>query len=194
VSKSARQLSTLAAVVLVAAGALLLVLGIHAGSTVKDGLSEQQLVGMPDMTPSAIEEEARKAGLKVSKLPIPSCSIAEDAIDSGSRAHCYEQYLTVQTLIAAGGRYYEQIPRFATSNGRGADDIALADLIVNGKPVENPARTVWTKEVPLATALNSSYMASQIGMIALVSGAALILCGLVMAMLSLRSRTYGASP
>jgi hypothetical protein len=161
-------------------------LGIHAASAVHDGLSEQQLVGLPDMTPSGIREEAKKSGLHASKLPIPSCSVAEQVVDSGSRAHCYEQYMTVQALIATGGRYYEQIPRFATSNGLGADDIALADLIVNGKPLENPARTVWVKEAPLATALNSSYMASQIGTIALVTGAALLLCGLGLATLALR--------
>ena len=66
-----------AAVVLIGFGIGAIVMGANGKSTVNSTLSEQKIVGTPDMTPTAIKAEAAKSGLDVSKLAIPSCSVAE---------------------------------------------------------------------------------------------------------------------
>jgi hypothetical protein len=47
----------------------------------------------------------------------------------------------------------------------------------NGQPVANAARNVWVTETALSTALNVSYMASQLGNFGIVVGIALLLTG-----------------
>jgi hypothetical protein len=69
------------------------------------------------------------------------------------------------------------MPRYATANGKSTDVETLA-LKAGGKPVPNQAREVWVQETALSTALNTSYMASQIGLFGIVVGIALLLAGL----------------
>ncbi len=172
-----------AAVVLIAFGIGAIVMGAQGRSTVKDTLAEQKIVGTPDMTPAAIRGEAAKAGLDTSKLAIPSCSVANLPIDSGSRARCFAQYMTIHALEATGGLYYAQMPRYASADGKGTNEEAKA-LKSGGKPVDNPAREVWIQETALSTALNSSYMATQVGLFGIVVGIALLLSGLGFAILA----------
>lgn len=174
-----------AAVVLVGFGIAAIVMGANGRSTVNSTLSEQKIVGTPDMTPTAIKEEAVKAGLNTSKLPIPSCSVAEKTVNSGSTARCFAQYMTIHALEATGGLYYSQMPRYATANGKGTEEESKALKAVDGKPEENPARNVWIQETALATALNTSYMADQISLFGIVVGIALLLSGLGFAILSI---------
>jgi hypothetical protein len=174
-----------AAVVLVGFGIGAIVLGANGRNTVHDQLTEQKIVGTPDMTPSAIAAEVSKAGLSPAKLPIPSCSVANHQVNSGSRARCFAQYMTVHALLATGGLYYSQMPRYATANGEGTNEEAKALKDAKGKPVENPARQVWVQETALSTALNTSYMASQVGLFGVVVGIALLLSGVGFAILSL---------
>ncbi|HUH80261.1 MAG TPA: hypothetical protein VLZ06_02945 [Solirubrobacteraceae bacterium] len=173
-----------AAVVLVGFGVAAIVLGANGRSTVKTDLAEQKITGTPDMTPQAIKGEAAKAGLNVSTLPIPSCSVANQAIDTGSKARCFAQYMTIHALEATGGLYYSQMPRYATANGKGTNDEAAAQKSPAGKPVENPARSVWIDETALATALNTSYMADQTSVFGVVVGIALLLSGVGFAILA----------
>jgi hypothetical protein len=49
--------------------------------------------------------------------------------------------------------------------------------MANGEPVANAARNVWVTETALSTALNMSYMASQLGNFGIVVGIALLLSG-----------------
>ena len=48
----------------------------------------------------------------------------------------------------------------------------------NGQPVTNAARDIWVTETALTTALNSSYMASQLALFGIVVGFALLLSGI----------------
>jgi hypothetical protein len=68
------------------------------------------------------------------------------------------------------------MPRYATADGNGTNDPAQA-LKVNGQPQDNAARNIWINETALATALQSSYMADQLSLFAVVTGFALILSG-----------------
>ena len=170
-----------AAVVLIAFGAGAIVMAINGGNTVKDSLKLEQIVGSPDMTPSAIKEEATKAGL--TGVDLPTCSVAGKAIDNGNRARCFAQYMRIHTLEATGGVPYAQMPRFATADGKGTNDPTAA-LTANGRPVDNAARNIWVTETALTTALNSSYMAAQLAMFGLVTGIAFLLTGIGFAILA----------
>src|SRR5271157_4042433 len=83
------------AVVLVAFGIASIVIGANGRTTVHNNLAEQKIVGTPDMTPTAIKAEAAKAGLNTATLTIPSCSVANQSVDTGSTARCFAQYMKI---------------------------------------------------------------------------------------------------
>jgi hypothetical protein len=183
-----------AAVVLLAFGIGALVLSISGKSTVKDSLSDEKIVGSADMTPEAIAEEAQQAGL--SDVDLPSCSVAGEEVDTGSEARCFASYMRIHALEATGGKTYAEMPRFATEDGRGTNDPAQAQKDANGQPVSNAARELWVTETALATALNTAYMADQLGNFGIVVGIALILAGIgfaVLAWTALHARGQPAS-
>ena len=166
----------IAAVVLIAFGIGAVSMGWNARGTVQDTLAQEHIVGTPDMTPAGITAEAKQAGLDISTLSIPSQSVANLPINNGDRAHTFAGYMRIHALEATGGQTYAQMPRYATANGKGTNDPTQA-LKVNGQPQDNAARNVWVTETALATALQSSYMASQLALFAIVVGFALLLTG-----------------
>jgi hypothetical protein len=167
----------IAAVVLVIFGIGAIWMGWNARGTVHDTLAQEQIVGTPDMTPAAIKAEAQKAGLDVASLTFPSESVADLPIDNGDRAHAFAGYMRIHALEATGGQTYAEMPRYATADGKGTNDPGQA-LKVNGQPQDNGARQVWITETALATALQSSYMASQLALFAIVVGIGLLLTGI----------------
>ena len=184
-----------AGVVLIAFGVAAIVLGAHGKSTVATGLKWEQITGSPDMTPTAIKGEAQKAGLNLSKITLPTCTVANQAVTNGTRARCFAQYMRIHALEATGGFVYAQMgmyvakpgtpkaqltPDGATSNR----DYALLDPKTK-QPVSNGARNVWVTETALTTALNTSYMAQQLGNFGLVVGIALLLSGFGFTILAL---------
>ena len=164
-----------AGVVLIAFGIAAIVLGVNGKNTVASSLKEQQIVGSPDMTPSAIKEEAKAAGLP-SSIVLPTCNVAGKAVNSGATARCFADYMRIHAYESSGGVPYSQMPRYATADGKGTNDAAAA-LQSNGRPVDNAARNVWVTETALSTALNVSYMADQLGNFGIVVGIALLLSG-----------------
>lgn len=174
----------IAAVVLIGFGVAAVAMGIQGRNTVHNNLVTQRLVGTPDMTPAAITAEAKKAGLSVASIPIPSCSVANKSITGGSSARCFAQYMQIHALEQTGGLYYSQMPRYATANGQGTN-VAAQALTAKGRPVDNPARNVWIQETALTTALNTSYMADQISLFGVVVGVALLLSGIGFAILAI---------
>jgi uncharacterized membrane protein YedE/YeeE len=175
----------------VAASAILIAFGIGAviagssgRSTVRDNLSKEQIVGTPDMTPSAIAAEAKAAGLK--NVDLPTCSVAGKAIDSGSRARCFAGYMRVHALEATGGKVYAQMARYLDKNGQPTDDAKAAAIDPKtSKPVENGARNLWVNETALSTALNTSYFAESVALFSVVMGIALLLTGIGLLVLTL---------
>ena len=167
----------IAAVVLIGFGIGAITMGWNARGTVQDTLAQEHIVGTPDMTPTGITAEAKQAGLNVATLSIPSKSVAGVAINNGDRAHTFAGYMRIHALEATGGLTYAQMPRYATANGKGTNDPNQA-LKVNGQPQDNAARNVWITETALSTALQSSNMASQLALFAIVVGVALLLSGI----------------
>ena len=171
--------------VLVAFGIVVIVLAINGRNTVVNELKQQQIVGTPDMTPTAIKAEAEKAGLK--NVSYPTCDVAGKAIDAGSRARCFAQYMNIHALEATGGFTYSQMgqytakpgtPKSQLEPGGGTSNVQYAQTDPKtGQPVPNGSRNVWVTETALSTALNVSYMATQLSLFSLVVGIALLLAG-----------------
>jgi hypothetical protein len=185
-----------AGVVLIAFGIGSLVLGLNARSTVRDELEREFIVGSEDMNPTDIEKAVQEAGL--SNVPIPSCDVAEQPIETGTDARCFAQYMRIHALESSGGNTYAQMGRFVSaddpSDPKGTSDEAAAAKDEDGKPISNAARNTWVTETALSTALNTSYMAEQIGLFSVVVGVALLLSGigfliLALAVLGGRDRT-----
>jgi hypothetical protein len=173
-----------AAVVLIAFGAASIVMGVNGGNTVKDSLKLEQITGSPDMTPAAIKAEAAKAGLDVATITFPTKSVAGLPINTGDRARSFAGYMRIHTLEATGGVPYALMPRYATADGKGTNDATEA-VQANGRPVDNPARNIWVTETALTTALNTSYMASQLALFGVVTGIAFLLTGIGFAVLAI---------
>ena len=60
--------------------------------------------------------------------------------------------------------------------------------------MSNGARNVWVTETALTTALNTSYMADQLGLFGIVTGFALLLSGIGFAVLAAGGTLRNAEP
>jgi hypothetical protein len=193
-----------AAVVLVAFGIAALVMGMNGRDTVSSSLKQEQIVGTPDMTPKAIAGEVAAARAAQSKLfatlhdagvnitpsaiDVPGCSVAGKQVDSGSRARCFAEYMRIHTFAATSGLTYSQMGRFVAkpgtpvklTDGLGAtsDPTKAAVDPQTKQPVSNGHRDIWVTYTALTTALNTSYMAGQLALFAVVVGIALLLAGI----------------
>ena len=174
-----------AGAIMIAFGIVAIVLGFNGRSTVNDSLAQEKIVGSPDMTPSAIAKEAKQAG--VTNVDLPTASVANQAIDTGSEARTFSQYMRIHALEATGGYTYAQMGQFQAKpgtpksqlepgGGTSNEKFAVTDPKTGG-PAANGERTVWINETALSTALNTSYMADQLGNFGIVVGIALILAG-----------------
>ena len=176
-----------AGIVLIAFGVVAIVLGAGGKDTVSTELQLQKISGTPDMTPEAIAAEAKAAGLGGS-VELPSCDVAEQPIDSGSKARCFASYMRIHAREATGGYTYAEMGQFEAKPGTPASELSPGGGTGNeqyavtdpktGEPVENGAREVWITETALSTALNASYMADQMGTFGIVVGVALLLTGI----------------
>jgi hypothetical protein len=172
---------------LIAFGVVAIVMGANGSDTVSTELNRQNIVGTPDMTPEAIAGEAREAGLPAS-VGLPTCDVAEQAIDNGERARCFASYMRIHALEATGGYTYSEMGQFEAkpntpkgelSPGGGTSNEQFAKLDPEtGEPAPNGARETWVTETALATALNASYMADQLSLFGIVIGIALLLTGI----------------
>jgi transcription elongation factor len=151
---------------------------------VQQNIAREAIVGSPDMTPSAIKSEAAKAGLK--NVSLPTCSVANQSINTGDEAKCFASYMRIHTLEATGGLTYAQMGRFLDKDGKQTNDENAAAVDPKTKrPVENLARNIWVTETALTTALNTSFFAERVAYFSIVMGAALLLTGIGFLVLTL---------
>jgi hypothetical protein len=201
----------LAAAVLIAFGIAAIVLGFNGRSTVNSSLKQEQITGTPDMTPAAIRGEVaaaktaqmqlmaklHSAGAKITPSPIqaPTCSVAGKLVDTGSEARCFARYMRIHTFGATSGLTYSQMGRFIAkpgtpiqyTDGLGASSdpkYAMTDPKTQ-QPVNNGRRDIWVTYTALTTALNTSYMASQLARFGIVVGIALLIAGIGFGILAL---------
>ena len=166
-----------AAVVMIAFGAGSIFMGVNGRSTVRDSLKLEKIVGTPDMTAAAIADEAKQAGLPAS-TNLPTANLAGKEINTGARARDFAKYMRIHTLEATGGKTYAELPRYATADGEGTNDAALASKGPNGQPLDNGIRNIWITETALTTALNASFLAENVALFSIVVGIALLLTGI----------------
>ena len=133
----------IAGAVLIVFGVVVIALGVSGRSTVQSSLGQEQIVGSPDMTPALIKVAADEAGL--TNVSLPTCSVAGKAIDTGTRARCFADYMRIHTLESSGGLTYAQVPRFATADGKGTNEATLA-VQANGQPVANATATLGDRD------------------------------------------------
>ena len=77
-------------------------------------------------------------------------------------------------------------PKSQLMVGGGTDNAQYAAVDPTTKqPIQNGPRQVWVSETALTTALNTSYMASQLGLFGIVVGIALLLSGFGFAILAI---------
>ena len=166
-----------ATAVLVVFGVVAIIMGVNGRSTVRDSLKSEQIVGTPDMNRTAIAAEAKTAGLPAT-ITLPTADIAGKPINTGQRARDFAAYMRIHALEASGGLTYAQMPRYATTDGKGTNDPTKAQKSGNGQPLDNPIRNVWVTETALSTALNASFLAEKVALFGIVVGFALLLTGL----------------
>ncbi|HEV7807430.1 MAG TPA: hypothetical protein VGO80_16540 [Solirubrobacteraceae bacterium] len=167
------------AAVIAAIGIVAVAQGLDGRATVRNALQLEGVVGTPQMTPGAIAAKARAAGLRDAALP--TCSVAGKPVADGAAARCFAEYMRIDALVAAKGRTYAQLPRFATADGTGTSIPAQAQRGPGGEPVANPARELWVTQTALSNALNTSYMAEQVSLFGIAVGAAFVLVALALA-------------
>jgi hypothetical protein len=96
--------------------------------------------------------------------------------------------MRIHTVLATSGLTYSQMGRYqatdsapfkATDGLGGTSDPKYAKTDpVTKQPVSNGRRDLWVTYTSLTTALNTSYMASQISLFGIVVGVALLLSGI----------------
>ena len=154
-------------------------------NTVENELTQEKIVGSPDMSPAGIAPGIEEANLTVDA---PDCDVAEEPITTGSEARCFAQYMRIHALESSGGLTYAEMGRFVSAadpaDPAGTNDPAAAAEDENGNPVSNAARNTWVTETALATALNMSYMATGVSIFSIIVGIALILAGIGFLLLS----------
>ena len=214
--KKALQIAgVVAGVVLICFGIAAVVLGIKGGNTVNDNLSQEFIVGSPDMTPSGIQPEVdaikgeqqkiaaaqKQAGVPASKqftfttVEAPSCSVAGKQVTDGNSALCFGKYMRIHALGSSSGLTYAQMGQYAakpdapiasTDFNGGTSDPKQAQIDPKtGKPVSNGARNLWVTETSLTTALYLAYTGSAISLFGIVVGVALLLSGIGFLILAL---------
>jgi hypothetical protein len=213
--KKALQIGGIAAgLVLVGFGIAAIVLGVKGGNTVNSNLSQEFIIGTPDMTPTGIQPEVdaikaeqqriateqKKANVPAAQqftfttVEAPDCSVAGDHVDDGNSALCFGRYMRIHALGSSSGLTYSQMgqyaakpdapPQFTDFNG-GTSDPKYAQVDPKtGKPVSNGARNLWITETSLTTALYLAYTGSAISLFGIVVGVALLLSGIGFLILS----------
>jgi hypothetical protein len=208
--------------VLIAFGIAVIVLSVIGGNTVKTNLKNEYITGTPDMTPSGIQPEIdaikaeqqkilaaqKKANVPAAQqftltpVEAPSCSVAGQHVDNGSKAQCFARYMRIHALGASSGLTYSQMGQYAAKpdaplqstdfNGGTSDPKYAQTDPKTGKPVSNGARNLWVTETSLTTALYLAYTGSTISLFGIVVGVALLLTGvgfIVLALAALPGRT-----
>ena len=199
------------AIVLIGFGVVAIAMGVSGRSTVQSSLKQEQIIGTSDMTPTAIAAEVtadrtaqtkliasmKKVGVTVTPSPIttPTCSVAGKTVNSGASARCFAEYMRIHTFAASGGLVYSQMGRFLAKPGAplkstdgvgGTNDPTFAAIDATTKqPLDNTRRDTWVTYTALTTALNSSFMASQLALFGIVVGFALLLSGIGFAVLAI---------
>jgi hypothetical protein len=173
-----------ASVVMIGIGIGSIVVGASGRSEVRDKITNENIVGTPDMNPDDTRAAVEEAGIETD---IPGCTVADEEVDDGESAKCFAEYMRIHALEDTGGKTYAEMPRFIGKDGEPtAEESEAAIDPKSGEPVSNPERNIWVTETALGTALNTSYFAEQVAGFSIVMGICLLLAGIGFLVLTLR--------
>ena len=130
--------------------------------------------------------------------------MANESVNTGDKARCFAQYMRIHTFAATSGLTYSQMGRYvaaanapfkATDGLGGTNDPMYAKIDAKTQqPVNNGRRDLWVTYTALTTALNTSYMASQIALFGVVVGIALLLSGIGFGILAMAGALRSPEP
>lgn len=182
----------LACVVLLGAGVTYIVVGVNGRNEVNRTTAREQIVGSPDMNPTAIRTAIAESGLK-NVSDIPTCSVSDQPITNGDDASCFASYMRIHALEASGGLTYAKMGQYLTKDGTQTSDKTKAAIDPQThKPVQNAARQTWVTETALTTGLNMAFFAQQVSYFAVVMGACMLVIGIGLGVLTVF--TIGLAP
>lgn len=166
-----------AGVLLIVLGAVWIYAGVNARSEVHDTITQEQIVGSPDMSPTTILSGLKEAGLE-GKVSVPDCNVADVPVTDGTEARCFAEYMRVHALESTGGRTYSEMGRFLDANGKEVFTEEEAAKGANGRPVTNPARDLWVSQRALATGLELAYVGEQVSLFSIATGILFVVIGI----------------
>ena len=201
-----------AGVIMVAFGVAAIYMGFDGRSTVQSNLGNEFIVGSDDMNTAEISQEIStiiqpaqkqiadqraKAGVEpIEFTPViaPRCSVGGEAIDNGTDARCFAEYLRIHALRSTSGLTYSQMGRYLakddappaeTDFAGGTDNALYAQMDAKThQPFDNGTRDLWVTATALSSALNLAYTAEQISLFGIVVGFALLLTGIGLVILA----------
>ena len=68
-------------------------------------------------------------------MTYPTCSVAGEAVDTGSEARCFSQYMNIHALEATGGFAYAQMGQYEAK-----PDTPKSELAPGGRHQQQPVR------------------------------------------------------
>ena len=155
-----------AGAVLILFGIGAIALGVNGYNTTRDALKAEGITFGSADDPAVAKYASNWAG---------------EQVTTGDQARAFAKIMREHTLESSGGLTYAQMGRYVSASKpddpAGTSDEAAALKDDNGQPVANGARNLWVTETALTTALNTSYMASQLAIFGIVVGIALLLTG-----------------
>ncbi len=185
-----------AGAVLIVFGVVAIVMGVNGRSTVNSAIKAEQIVGSADMTPAGDQgrggrrREARPEQASDPDLPVANTPSTTARPPAASRSTCgstrSRRPAGSPTRRWASTSRLPNAPKSQLMVGGGTDNKVYArDRSDDQAAGSNGARNVWVTETALTTALNTSYMASQLALFGLVVGIALLLSGFGFAILAI---------
>src|SRR6187549_2776223 len=152
--------------VLILFGVVANIMGVNGYNTTRDAIKAEGITFGTADDPAVAKYADQWAGQQVT---------------TGEQARAFAKIMREHTLESSGGLTYAQMGRFQSaanpSDQKGTNDEAAAAKDPSGQPIANGARNLWVTETALTTALNTSYMASQLSIFGIVVGIALLLTG-----------------
>jgi len=162
-----------AGAVLIVFGAVAIYMGVTGFNTVRDSITQENIVFGTADDPAVAEHAEQWAG---------------EQVKTGDQARAFALIMRDHALEASGGLTYAEMGRYVSADNpndpAGTSDPNAAQKDADGNPVSNAARNTWVTATSLSTALNMSYMAEQLAIFGLVVGVALLLTGVGLVILA----------
>jgi hypothetical protein len=146
--------------ILIAFGALTIVVGALGFLEVRDTIRQENITATPDAAEIGVDLEPGQV------------------VRKGAEAREFATIIRTHALAATDDRTFAEMGRFLTPEGKETNDPAEAATDEQGRPLENPSRNIWITATAFQTALNTAFLAERIALFSIAMGVALLLTGI----------------